>query len=83
MDGTLIRFPVPEAFFIHKLIVSQRRKLKSKAEKDLEQCAVLQRALDLNVLASVLMFRPLGKDTRVKLSRACEAISFPLQSFNI
>lgn len=48
LDGTLIRFPVPEAFFIHKLIVSQRRKLKSKAEKDLEQCAVLQRALDLN-----------------------------------
>lgn len=83
LDGTPIRFPVPEAFFVHKLIISQRRKLKSKAEKDLEQCAVLQQTLDLDVLTRVLGFRPLGKDTRVKLVRACEAISFPLQNLNI
>ena len=40
-DGVVIRFPIPEAFFIHKLIVVPRRLSVEKREKDLEQCTAL------------------------------------------
>jgi hypothetical protein len=33
-----IRIPIPEAYFIHKLIVACRRRTLEKREKDLEDC---------------------------------------------
>ena len=41
-----VRLPLPEAFFIHKLITAQRRRGESKKDKDLEQCAAIARQLD-------------------------------------
>ena len=39
LDGFLIRFPLLEAFFLHKLIVAQKRKNEAKRIKDLDQCS--------------------------------------------
>ncbi|MHC4604065.1 MAG: GSU2403 family nucleotidyltransferase fold protein [Planctomycetota bacterium] len=38
-----VRAPLPEAFFVHKLITVQRRLGESKKDKDLEQCSVIAR----------------------------------------
>src|SRR5208282_1425061 len=41
-----VRAPLPEAFFIHKLITAQRRPVESKRVKDLEQCSIVARHID-------------------------------------
>ncbi|HAM52087.1 MAG TPA: hypothetical protein DCP92_15885 [Nitrospiraceae bacterium] len=40
-----VRAPLPEAFFIHKLITAQRRPGQSKKDKDLDQCSIIARYL--------------------------------------
>ena len=45
--GFIIRFPIPEAFFFHKLIISQRRLSDTKRDKDLEQCELSCRLLKI------------------------------------
>ncbi|MEW6665950.1 MAG: GSU2403 family nucleotidyltransferase fold protein [Thermodesulfobacteriota bacterium] len=49
IEGFTIRIPIPEAYFIHKLIVAPRRRTVEKREKDLEQCTVLIPYLGTNV----------------------------------
>jgi hypothetical protein len=80
VQGTFnIRFPIPEAFFIHKLIIAPRRRTEAKREKDLEQCAVLAPVLDDECLRRVMESRRFGKETMRHLAQSCEAIGFPLQ----
>lgn len=78
-DGFTIRFPLPEAFFVHKLIVAQRRLTAVKRGKDLEQCAVLAPVLDDDRLREVMGAQRFSKDTRRHLTESCGAIEFPLQ----
>src|SRR3990170_7976631 len=37
VDGFTIRFPIPEAYFLHKLIIARKRSSGAKRGKDLEQ----------------------------------------------
>ena len=38
-----VKAPLPEAFFVHKLITAQRRFGEGKKDKDLEQCSIIAR----------------------------------------
>ena len=74
-----IRFPMPESFFLHKLIVAPRRLTIQKREKDLDQCATLVPVLDDERLNRVVQSRLFGKKTRQHIAQSCAAIGFPLQ----
>lgn len=74
-----VRAPLPEAFFVHKLITAQRRPVESKKDKDLEQCAAIARQLDPHRLDSVIRSLKLSKKTQKALSSSCEVIDFPPQ----
>jgi len=78
-DGVVIRFPIPEAFFIHKLIVVPRRLSVEKREKDLEQCTALVPVLNDERLRRVMQSQRFGKETRRHIAQSCAAIDFPLQ----
>jgi hypothetical protein len=78
LDGFTLRFPIPEAFFVHKLIIAPRRKADAKREKDLEQCAALVPVLDDERLQRVMESQRFGKETRRHLAQSCAAIDFPL-----
>jgi hypothetical protein len=41
-----VRVPVPEAFFVHKLITARRRPSDGKKAKDLEQCSIIAPRID-------------------------------------
>lgn len=80
LDGFTIRFPIPEAYFLHKLIISQRRTKETKRFKDLDQCSVL---MDILRLKEVVAAHRFGKNTRRHIAASCEAIDFPLHIFNL
>lgn len=73
-----IRFPILEAFFVHKLIIAQRRRGEAKRLKDLDQCSVLMGVLKDDQLQQVIQSIRISKDTRRLIRDSCEAISFPL-----
>lgn len=73
-----IRFPIPEAFFVHKLIIAQKRRKEAKRLKDLDQCSVLMSILKDDQLQQVIQSMRISKDTRRLIRKSCEAISFPL-----
>jgi hypothetical protein len=79
VQGFTICIPVPEAFFIHKLIVAPRRMTLEKREKDLEQCAALISVLDDKRLRELMQAQRLGKATKRSLAQSCHTIGFPLQ----
>ena len=79
MDGFTIRFPIPEAFFVHKLIVAPRRLTAEKREKDFEQCRALIPILNDERLGQVIQSQRLSKETRRHMAQSCKAIDFPLQ----
>lgn len=81
--NSIIRFPVPEAFFVHKLIVAPRRKSFAKGIKDLEQCKVLIPVLDEVRLKGVMTSQRFSKKTKQDIARSCENIDFPLQKLKI
>lgn len=83
LDDFTIRFPIPEAYFIHKLIISQKRPKETKYLKDLDQCAVLMNVLDDNRLMKVMCAHRFGKDTRRHIVASCKTISFPLQRLGL
>ena len=74
-----VRLPLPEAFFIHKLITAQRRRGESKKDKDLEQCAAIARQLDPKRLDLVMRSLKLSRKTQKALRASCEVIDFPPQ----
>lgn len=71
------RVPLPEAFFVHKLIAAQRRPGESKKDKDLDQCFIIARYLDAKRLDSVIGSLKLSNKTKRAMKASCEAIDFP------
>ncbi len=78
-----VRAPLPEAFFVHKLITSRRRPGESKKDKDLEQCSVIARQLDPDRLKSVVGSLKLSKKNQKALRESCEEICFPSQKLGL
>ena len=72
-----VRIPSPEALFLHKLIIAQRRKKESKQEKDLEQCATLAPHLDQDKLAALASGYRMGKETVRNILKSCGHIDYP------
>ena len=72
-----VRIPSPEALFLHKLIIAQRRKKESKQAKDLEQCSVLAPHLNPEVLVELAHSYSMGKATIQSIKRSCGAINIP------
>jgi hypothetical protein len=81
--GCEIRAPIPEAFFLHKLITAARRPEEAKRSKDLEQCAVIAPRLDQRRLDDVRSSVKLGSHTWDSVRSSCEAIHFPPQLLGI
>ena len=79
LEDVPIRFPIPEAFFVHKVIVAPQRLTVEKREKGLEQCTVLFPALSDERLRQVMKSQRLGRETWRRISQSCAAINFPLQ----
>jgi len=78
-----VRLPLPEAFFVHKLITSRRRIGDSKKDKDLEQCSVIATQLDFDRLKAVTESLKLSKKSQKALKESCEEISFPPQKLGL
>jgi len=83
LDDFIIRYPVPEAFFIHKLIVAQKRRSPAKQSKDLEQCAVLMNILRDDPLLHIMESVRLGRGTKGHLRTSCTALNFPLHRLGL
>jgi len=81
--GFKVRAPLPEAFFVHKLITSRRRPGESKKDKDLEQCSVIARQLDPDRLKSVVGSLKLSKKSQKALRESCDEIGFPPQKLGL
>lgn len=83
LNGLTIRFPVPEAFFLHKLIIAQKRLTDAKRDKDLEQCSVLMTCINDKRLIQVSQAQRFSKETRRHITTSCETIRFPLQRIKL
>lgn len=83
LDDFIIRVPIPEAFFLHKLIIAPKRRSASKQAKDLEQCSVLMSVLRDDRLNSIMHSIRFSKETRRNIRFSCEAIGFPLQKVDL
>lgn len=75
--GFRVRAPLPEAFFIHKLITADRRRGEEKRNKDLEQCSVIAPKLELTRLRNIAESLRISKRTRAAITSSCQAIGFP------
>ena len=82
-ENFTIRVPLPEAFFLHKLITTQRRLGGSKKDKDLEQCSVIVPHLNQVRLEAVVGSLKLSKKTQKGIHASCEAINFPPQRLGL
>jgi hypothetical protein len=74
-----VRVPCPEALFVHKLIVAQKRKNATKQENDLSQCKVLIPVLELEKLQQIIRSTKLGSKTKKAILASCGVINFPPQ----
>jgi len=72
-----VMIPCPEALFIHKLIVAQKRRQRAKADKDLEQCKALVSGIDREKLNQITAFLKFSSRTRRMIQASCEANGFP------
>lgn len=82
IDDFCIRIPLPEAFFIHKLIIAQKRLTETKKLKDLEQCAVLVPILEESRLTEVMRYQRISREKRNMIKKSCETIDFSLHKIN-
>ena len=78
-----LRAPIPEAYFVHKMITSQRRRGESKKDKDLDQCAIIAPQIDPDRLKAVVESLKLSKNTQKVIRASCEAIGFPPQNLGL
>lgn len=78
-----VRAPLPEAFFVHKLITAQRRLGKGKKDKDLDQCSIIARQINPERLDIVVGSLKLSRKTQKALRASCEVIDFPLQKLRL
>ena len=76
--GFIIRFPIPEAFFLHKLIIAQRRLSDAKRDKDLEQCSVIIPIINDENMKNIIQKQRFSRDTKRRIVVSCKAIGFPL-----
>lgn len=83
LSGLTIRFPIPEAFFLHKLIIARKRLTDVKRDKDLEQCAIIMSVVNDECLRHVTQGQRFSKETRRHIAASCEAIGFPLQRIGL
>lgn len=81
--GYKVRAPLPEAFFLHKLITATRRREASKKSKDLEQCSAIAPRLDQARLESICRAVKLGSATRAAIRLSCETIRFAPQRLGL
>lgn len=81
--GFKVKAPLPEAFFLHKLIIAQRRPSESKKDKDLEQCSVIAHQLDIDRLNIVIGSLKLSRKVMKALRTSCEEIDFPPQRLGL
>ena len=77
LGGCEIRVPEAESFFLHKLIVAQRRRKAVKKANDLAQCRALIPKLDHQLLADVVAELKASLKTRRQIRLSCEEIGFP------
>jgi hypothetical protein len=69
-----IRIPSPEAFVLHKLIISQRRigaNKEAKKEKDLQQCSALMEIVQADEIKRILGEYRLSRETRKAIRISC------------
>lgn len=78
-----VRAPIPEAYFIQKMLIAQRRPGESKRDKDLEQCSIIARRIDSGRLAAVIGSLKLSAKSKKALLASCDAIHFPPQALNL
>jgi len=78
-----IKVPLPEAFFVHKMISAQRRINENKKDKDLEQCAIIAPDLEHSRLHTVLSSLKFSKKTQKALKISCDEIKFPPQMLGL
>lgn len=83
LDGFTIRFPIPEAYFLHKLIIHRKRPSVAKRAKDLEQCTSIMQVINDDRLLQITKAQRLGKETRRHIAASCDAIDFPLQRIGL
>lgn len=83
LNGFIIRFPIPEAFFLHKLIIAQRRLSDAKRDKDLEQCSVVIQIINDERMKNIIEKQRFSRDTKRRITASCEAIGFPLQRIGL
>jgi hypothetical protein len=83
LDGFAIRFPVPEAYFLHKLIIARKRQSGAKRGKDLEQCTVIMQIINDERMLQVTQAQRFGKETRRHIAASCDAIGFPLHRIGL
>ena len=82
-DDFYVRIPLPEAFFVHKLIIAQRRQRGGKRLKDLGQCEALSEFIQDEKLQQVIQAQKIGKDTRKKIRTSCNSINFEFDRLGI
>lgn len=78
-----LRAPIPEAYFVQKMITAQRRPGESKRDKDLEQCSIIAERLVPERLTAVIGSLKLSAKSKKALRASCEAIDFPLQRLEL
>lgn len=78
-----VRAPLPEAFFIHKLITAQRSLGEGKKDKDIDQCSIIARQINPDRLETVVGLLKLSRKTQKALRASCEVIDFPLQKLRL
>jgi len=78
-----IRAPIPEAYFVQKLMTAQRRPGESKKDKDLEQCSVIAGRIEPGRLTAVVGSLKLSAKSKNALRLSCEAIGFPPQKLGL
>ena len=83
LDGFTIRFPVPKAYFLHKLIIAQKRQSVAKRGKDIEQCTVIMQVINDERMLQVVQAQRFSKDTRRYIAASCDAIGFPLHRIGL
>jgi len=74
---------MPEAFFVHKMITSQRRRGEGKKDKDIEQCSVIAPQIDPDRLKAVIESLRFSRNTQKAIRASCEAIGFPPQRLGL
>lgn len=82
-EGFKVRAPIPEAYFIHKMITSQRRRGEGKKDKDLEQCTIIAPRIDSDRLQTVIELLRFSKSTQKAIRASCETIDFPPQRLGL